>query len=967
MMAIRRKNMHNSNADESHGRSELQSSNADGSRGGSELQSSNADGSHGCSEVQCSSASISSGGSRSSKRSRAGLSMAAGLLGLALMATAAGCDSKQNTQGVDDVGFVSQTPSKPADAEVALVSGGTWDGIPAGTVWYGTAGTETALLGSGQQEVVEPWAARQTGALADALSSTVRKGQDFITLDSVSAIVPDWQGAGEVLVRVYRDGPSGEQLLEQSIEVGSGPTSIDVSLAPNQRYYMEAELETGAVEWAIQDNTNPLGGAYEDDEYRYEEERPLSLVKLVPARIEQVFTASAAFNELWLPLTPAAADAEAFSLVLSDDTGNRVWTRSRGRNGAAGYAQFVTGTMPAGDYRLKLEQNSGASLPLAIDGTVTGMPNALVNGAESDGALVFALAARSDEDRELRDLYSDTWVAVDALGRTVATYDEAGAPREDRELGMFYWNWHTNWPHGPYDITKILAEDPDAMDDGDNPLWGPHGHPHHWGESIFGYYLSQDEYVLRKHAQMLSDAGVDAIYLDVTNQDMFLEETLKLFQVFQDIRNEGNNTPQIVFLTPFWDPPKVVNDVYTNIYEPGLYSDLWYMLDGKPLILADPSKVSGAPTSFFTFRKPNPSYFDGPSGPNEWSWLNIYPQKEFYNSSSELEQMSVGVAQNAINGELGVLSLPNSHGRSFNNGSMPATPYPTDEGLNFAEQFNYALQKDPKHIFVTGWNEWIAGRFSTFGNFTRPVIFVDQFNQEYSRDIEPMKGGHGDNYFYQFADFARKFKGVRPLPEATGEHTIALNDFTSWDAVTQEYRDTIGDTAHRNHRAFGDGRAGQYVNESGRNDIVRAKMAHDSDYLYAYVQTRDELTPYTDPTWMLLFLNVGANYSDGWHGYNYLVNYSVTDEDTTTLHHTSGGWNWLPVQEISYRAEGNELHVKIPLAALGLDDADSFTVDFKWHDHLLVEDDIMQFMVSGDSAPNDRYNYRYQYTEPATP
>ncbi|MCA9416422.1 MAG: hypothetical protein KC917_09135 [Candidatus Omnitrophica bacterium] len=30
------------------------------------------------------------------------------------------------------------------------------------------------------------------------------------------------------------------------------------------------------------------------------------------------------------------------------------------------------------------------------------------------------------------DTYSDTWMATDALGRTVATHDEVGPPRPDR-------------------------------------------------------------------------------------------------------------------------------------------------------------------------------------------------------------------------------------------------------------------------------------------------------------------------------------------------------------------------------------------------------------------------------------------------------------------------------------------------------------------------------------------------------
>ena len=43
-------------------------------------------------------------------------------------------------------------------------------------------------------------------------------------------------------------------------------------------------------------------------------------------------------------------------------------------------------------------------------------------------------------------------------------------------------------------------------------------------------------------------------------------------------------------------------------------------------------------------------------------------------------------------------------------------------------------------------------------------FFVDLWSQEYSRDIEPMRGGHTDNYYYQLASWVRRFKGVRPPP-----------------------------------------------------------------------------------------------------------------------------------------------------------------------------------------------------------
>jgi len=40
------------------------------------------------------------------------------------------------------------------------------------------------------------------------------------------------------------------------------------------------------------------------------------------------------------------------------------------------------------------------------------------------------------------------------------------------------------------------------------------------------------------------------------------------------------------------------------------------------------------------------------------------------------------------------------------------------------------------------------------------MAYPDQFCDEYSRDIEPMKDGHGDNYYYQLAANIRKIKGA---------------------------------------------------------------------------------------------------------------------------------------------------------------------------------------------------------------
>ena len=281
-------------------------------------------------------------------------------------------------------------------------------------------------------------------------------------------------------------------------------------------------------------------------------------------------------------------------------------------------------------------------------------------------ALVLAMAGagRADEPRDLR---SDTWVATDALGRSLPVAGEVGPPRPGKFVGVFYFLWlGESGELGPFDISKILARDPAAIRDPKSPLWGPMLVPHHWGESIFGHYRSNDESVLRKHAQMLADAGVDMIVFDVTNQLTYPRSWRALCRVFDQLNREGNRVPQIAFLCPFWDPAKVVRELWEDLYSRGLHEDLWFRWEGKPLILADPGKLGAARIDerddairrFFTFRKPQPDYFAGPTGPRQWGWLEVYPQHAFYKTPGTAEEVAVGVAQNAVDGKLSVLTNP---------------------------------------------------------------------------------------------------------------------------------------------------------------------------------------------------------------------------------------------------------------------------------------------------------------------
>jgi hypothetical protein len=556
----------------------------------------------------------------------------------------------------------------------------------------------------------------------------------------------------------------------------------------------------------------------------------------------------------------------------------------------------------------------------------------------------------------------DTWVGVDALGRTLPTSKEVGTPRKDKFVGMFYCLWlgaHENG--GPYDISKILAANPNAMNEPENPAWGPHNAFHHWGESIFGYYRSEDPWVLRKHAHLLADAGIDTVVFDASNGFTYKDAYLTLCSEWEKIRKEGGRTPCIAFLCPFGNPNGLANGVvrqlWKDLYSQGLYKDLWFKWKGKPLILVDPNSVDADLKRFFTFRMPIPDYYSGPFAADQWGWLEVSPQHVFRNSNGEAEEVTVGVGQNGTNKQLSAFSEDDTHGRSWHDGKRDTRKNAVAYGFNFQEQWDRALKIDPEFVFVTEWNEWTAMRLDSFNGVDKPVMFADLFTEESSRDIEPMKGGHGDDYYMQLVANVRKFKGAAPVPIASAPKTIRIGgDFSEWNDVHPEFRSDVNDMTQRDHRGYGS--AGPYIDKTGRNNIVACKVARDRKNIYFYVRTSKPITPHTDHNWMTLFIDIDRNHKTGWEGYDFLVNERVIDRQTTVLQKNAVGWNWKDAAKIRYHVSGNELELAIPKSALGIKADDSF--DFKWVDNVQKPGDIIDFYVSGDAAPIGRFNFRYQ-------
>jgi hypothetical protein len=457
------------------------------------------------------------------------------------------------------------------------------------------------------------------------------------------------------------------------------------------------------------------------------------------------------------------------------------------------------------------------------------------------------------------------------------------------------------------------------------------------------------------------------------------------------VRDAGGDTPQIAFMTPFVPSNKVVREIYDYLYAPGLYRDLWFMWDGKPLVLANIEAVPDADLrAFFTIRTTQPDMFMGqvwpptPDGeylPDMWCWLEVFPTHVYRDAEGNAEMMGAGIGQNAVGDRLCAFSEPGTRGRSWHNGAMDTRPDAVRYGLNWQEQWDRALKEDPELIYATAWNEWTALRLPGFGNVSLPVAFVDDFTQEYSRDAEPMVGGHGDDYYLQLAANVRRFKGARPIPPASAPKTIDLaGDWAQWDEVGPAFRSYRGDTAHRDATGYGDT---HYVNTTGRNDIVAAKVARDDEYIYFHIETAEAITEPAADHWMTVFIDLDGDGTNGWHGYDYVIN-RVAPIDGEALVEAHGAqlpgaaatdWVWRPACKAPLRVEGNRMMLAVPRWGLIMPESHALRFDFKVVDNFMaqpraeaeaagddpaaVEADIMDFYVSGDAAPLGRFNWRY--------
>ena len=348
-------------------------------------------------------------------------------------------------------------------------------------------------------------------------------------------------------------------------------------------------------------------------------------------------------------------------------------------------------------------------------------------------------------------------------GETLTSVTITATPTEGNSLGLDITN-KTDLVSICYSVwfDAILGVSGSGVDDWNNITeildgkkdWGPYPTFHYWAKPALGYYSSSNKEVIRTHMTQLYTAGVDFIIIDLTNAgDNYLGSSAwtdyiekpmdAILETIMEMRVEGLGTPYVVFWVGTNDGP-LYQALYDRYHAPEKWKDCFVYWDGKPFLLTTHTTPENFPLKdLFTVRSMwglgGVKYAQG-----QWSFLSENNYKKYTKAADgSAEQVSVAVASQ----QTYMSNLTTAHGR--------------DGGMFWYAQWLTAFEYHPKIVTLTWWNEWTAQRLrDPNGNY----VFTDNYNAAYSRDIEPMEGGHGDQYYQWMIQYISAYKGGLDCP-----------------------------------------------------------------------------------------------------------------------------------------------------------------------------------------------------------
>lgn len=559
--------------------------------------------------------------------------------------------------------------------------------------------------------------------------------------------------------------------------------------------------------------------------------------------------------------------------------------------------------------------------------------------------------------------------ATDALGRTVSSADSY---KSGRYVGLFYFIWFNSSQTKAPNVTELLRTNPDELwDPYDDTGIAPPGGMFYFNRPLYGYYSSSDRWVIRKHIELFTMAGIDFLALDLSNDVIYETQLIMLLSVLEEYRQAGWDVPEILCYTNL-NSGHTVQMLFNLIYKEGKYKELWfYGPYDKPLMIAHENEItSDEIKDFFYFRPAQWPGYEYPFYENGWPFCDLNrPQRIHQNL------IGVSVAQHtSYIFSYGLKVDPLSPARDINHGRgyTSVTKKNGDvnavlSGANIQEQWDYAISQDPEIIFVTGWNEWATNkRRPTFEGQT-VAWFVDSFNTEFSRDIEMtaspsyvideetgeyIEEGYGDNYYLMLCDNIRRYKGIRSdAAEYQKNITIDITAGGEQWAEAYAFENMSTDNIPR--------RDPDYRIAAPVNFIRELKIASDKENIYFLVRTENTVVLGEDPSLLNLLVGVEGSNDPDFEGYQYIINRYPNGTGLTSIESSKGGYDFTRAGEVRYSVNGNLLQVSVPKDLLHIPADNSFTVNVKCTDSLKNPKDIMNYYVYGEVLPLGRFNCIY--------
>lgn len=560
-----------------------------------------------------------------------------------------------------------------------------------------------------------------------------------------------------------------------------------------------------------------------------------------------------------------------------------------------------------------------------------------------------------DDDRTISDhAFAASQISgTDALGRSIKAGD---AVNDGRDVGLFYFLWlgqHPAEQKGVYDISKFEQECEWEILDPYSEV-SPSKQYHHWGEPLYGYYNSADPWVLTRHVELFTAAGIDFLMFDTTNAVIYENVVSKLLEILEKYRLQGFAVPKVAFMTNT-DSKTTATLIYNNFYAPGApyrYPELWYRPNGKPLIISDNSLYNAATgdatekamINLFEIR--SAQWPDNPPKDENFPWMSwAYPQRN-HNGV-----INVSVAQHTT---ARMSMKERNRGRGWSPDDRKNNSQRAVQGSNFQSQWDtvFSLNSndddadDVNTVFITGWNEWIALKMNQVGD----VFFVDQYNAEYSRDLEMDNTAYGDNYYMQLVDNVHRLKYGDHKHYKHTQVTLSSASDEGWGNV-RAYPDFVGDAMARNYAGYAAGL--QYTDNTNRHDIAEVKVASDAENVYFRIECAANLANYAagDTTYMNIWLTTKRE-----TGYEYVINRTFGK-----LTRINADGSYADVCDVAVSISGKVMTVTVPLQKLGVNAQDPGFM-FKVSDGVDASN-VMNFYIQGDSAPLGRLSYTYGFVK----